>query len=230
MPKEFTLEKFQGPLELLLGLIDEAKLDITEISLSAVTEQFFKHVTHIDVDRSDELADFLVVGTKLVYLKSKELLPYLTPEENDGPSLADQLKLYKRYADASKFVGRQWQKNLAGYSHYEPPIKVEGFFPPENAVTAALHKSFTLLLKRLKPVDPLPQVRIDKTLSVKQKVQSLYEALQKFKHISFKEMLGSASSKTDVIVSFLALLELVKQVKAGVSQPDSFGDMQISKV
>lgn len=230
MLKEYILEKFQGPLDLLLGLIDKAKLSITEISLGTVTEQFFKHLANIDDDRSEELADFLVVGTKLVYLKSKELLPRLNPEEDGGPSLAEQLKLYKRYADASKFVNKLWLKNLVGYSHYEPPIKVAGFFPPANAIATALHKSFVNLLRHLKPVDPLPQVSIDRTVSVKQKVQSLYEALQKFKKISFKEMLGGSTNRTDVIVSFLALLELVKQVKAGVTQPDSFGDMQIIKV
>jgi segregation and condensation protein A len=230
MQKEFKLEQFEGPLDLLLTLIDEAKLSITEVALATVTEQFFKHLTTIDEDRSEELADFLVVGTKLVYLKSKELLPYLYPEEEDGPSLAEQLKLYKRYADASKGIGKRWLKNVVGYGHFEPPIKVEGFFPPQNGTQEALYKSFTFLLKRLKPVDPLPQVRIDRTVSVKQKVQSLYEALQKCKSLNFREVVGTAATKTDVIVSFLALLELVKQAKASIHQPNSFEDMEIKPV
>lgn len=231
MIKEFVLEKFQGPLDLLLNLIDDAKLAITEISLGQVTEQFFGHLDKFGDDRTDELADFLVVGTKLVYLKSRELLPYLYPEEDEGPGLAEQLKLYKKYADASKQLERFWNRHQVGYLHLETPPKIEGFFPPANATTQNLKKSFELILKRLTPVAPLPQVKIDHTVSVKQKVHSLYETIKKLERLTFKDLVGQAANRSDVIVSFLALLELLKQTKISIQQDQgAFGEMVIEHV
>lgn len=230
MPKEVKLEQFEGPLDLLLQLIEEEKMAITEISLATVTEQFFAYVQTIDEDRSDELADFLVIATRLVYLKSKQLLPYLYPPEEEGASLAEQLKFYKRYADASKWVEQQWNGGKLGFGRIEPPPPMEGFVLPVNAGFEDLKKMFHLLLKRLRPVNPLPEVTIDRTVSIKQKIASIYEALTKMKSFSFREMIGGAESKTEVIVSFLALLELVRDAKVSIHQETSFNDMVIRRV
>ena len=131
MSTEIKLEKFQWPLDLLLQLIEQEKMAITEISLSEVTEQFLNYLDKlsapgVDSDHSDFLADFLVIAAKLVYLKSKHLLPYLQPEEDEGPNLADQLKLYKQYLEASKKILAFWQAERLAYGRTEPPVKVEG--------------------------------------------------------------------------------------------------------
>ncbi len=228
--KELKLSQFEGPLELLLNLIEQQELSITEVAIADVTEQFFKHLDTLDESRSEELADFLVIATKLVYLKSKHLLPYLYPEENEGPSLADQLKLYKKYADASKIIEKLWQSGKLAYGRVEPPIHMEEFILPENATADHLRRSFALLLKKIQPPNPLPEVRIDRTVSVKQKIQSIFEAIQKFKKMSFKDILDNSESKTEVIVSFLALLELVKQEKVYIDQVNAFDNMSIKKV
>ncbi|MSU74920.1 MAG: segregation/condensation protein A [Candidatus Magasanikbacteria bacterium] len=231
MTAELKLEKFQGPLELLLELIEEEKLNITEVALGQVTEQYFKHLDTLGGERSELLADFLVIATKLVYLKSKQLLPYLYPEEDEGPSLADQLKLYKRYADASKLVENLWNEGNVSYGRVEPPpARSPEMVVPVNAHPHDLHASFVFLLKRLKPIAPLPEVRIDHTFSVKQKVESIFNFLKQWTHLSFKKLLGQSENKTEVIVSFLALLELVKQEKITIKQSDAFGDMEIRRV
>ena len=230
MPQNLKLEKFQGPLELLLNLIEQEELNITEISISKVTEQYFEYLNTLEDNRSEELADFLVIATKLVYLKSKHLLPYLYPEADEGPSLADQLKLYKRYADATKHIEELWLEPTLGYGRIEPPIPVEGFVLPGNALALDLHKSFTFLLRRLKPMVALPQVSIDRSVSVKQKIESIYNAVKKWNQLSFKELLENAGSKTEVIVTFLALLELVKQEKVYIDQAVAFEDIDIKKV
>lgn len=231
MTTELKLEKFQGPLELLLQLIDEEKLNITEIALAKVTEQYFKHMDTLDGERSEVLADFLVIATKLVYLKSKQLLPYLYPEADEGPSLADQLKLYKRYADASKLVEELWNQGSVAYGRVEPPApRPEKITVPLNSHPTDLHASFLQLLKRLRPVAPLPEVSIDHSVSVKQKVESIFNWLKQWTTMSFKKLLGQAETKTEVIVSFLALLELVKQNKVKIEQGGAFEDMMIKKV
>jgi segregation and condensation protein A len=222
MAAETKLEQFQGPLDLLLQLIEGEEMTITDVSLSTVTEQFFSYLQTLEEKNPEELADFLVVASKLVFLKSKYLLPYLLPKEDEGPTLADQLKLYKRYADASKLVEKMWQENRVAYGRIEPPTPVEGFLLPLNATSGHLKDSLLSLLKRLKPVAPLPQVSIDRTLSVKQKIQSLTHMLNTLKRLDFSDIIKNATSRTEVIVSFLAILELVKSDSVTVEQSSAF--------
>ncbi len=230
MATEVKLEKFQGPLDLLLQLIELEKMSITEIALSDVTEQFLAYLDKLEHDRSEELADFLVIATKLVYLKSKTLLPYLYPDDEEGPSLADQLKMYQQYVEASKKMNVLWQRNCIAYGRVEPPIKAEGFKLPANALVDDLLRSMSQLVARLKPINPLPKVTIDRAISVKQKVEAIFSALKKHKSIKFNEILATAESKTEVIVSFLALLELLKQSRAFIEQGEAFGDMEIKVI
>lgn len=230
MTPEIKLEKFQGPLDLLLQLIELEKLNITEVSLSQITEQFLKFLDKMEKDRSEELADFLVIATKLVYLKSKTLLPYLYPEEDEGPSLADQLKMYQQYILASKKINILWSQNRIAYGRIEPPVKNTEFVLPLNARGTDLLKSMQKLVSRLRPLNPLPKFTIDRAVSVKQKVDSIWNALKQHKKINFKDLLASAESKTEVIVSFLALLELMRDQKAYINQDSAFGNMEVNLV
>lgn len=230
MSKKIKLEKFEGPMDLLLQLIEKEEMNITEISLSQVTEQYFNYLNTLENEHPEELADFLVIATKLVYLKSKNLLPYLYPEEEEGQSLADQLKMYKRYADAANFVQDLWTKNKVSYGRIEPPIKLAGFVMPFNATMGDLHEAFTLLLRRLKPSNPLPQVSIDHSISVKQKVESIFNAIKEWKKMDFRDILRTAESRTEVIASFLAVLELLKQEKISIHQEEAYENMVIKKI
>lgn len=230
MTAELTLEKFQGPLDLLLQLIEQEKLQISEISLSKVTEQYFEHLKTLGEDCSEELADFLVIATKLVYLKSKYLLPYLYPEADEGPSLAEQLKLYKRYAEASKVVEQLWLGGNIAYGRVEPAPIPDSFVMPANATANVLRGSMTFLLQRLKPLAALPQAAIDHAVSVKQKIAAIYERLKEFKKMSFRDIVQGVENRTEVIVSFLALLELVKQEKISIHQTNAFEEMVIRRV
>jgi segregation and condensation protein A len=230
MTPEIKLEKFQGPLDLLLQLIELEKLNITEVSLSQITEQFLNFLDKLEKDRSEELADFLVIATKLVYLKSKTLLPYLYPEEEEGPSLADQLKMYQQYISASKKINILWTQNKIAYGRIEPPIKNTEFVLPLNARGEDLLKSMQKLVSRLRPLNPLPKIMIDRAISVKQKVESIWHALKQHKKMNFKDLLVTAENKTEVIVSFLALLELMRDQKAFISQNDAFGDMEVNLI
>jgi len=230
MTPEIKLEKFQGPLDLLLQLIELEKLNITEVSLSQITEQFLIFLDKLEKDRSEELSDFLVIATKLVYLKSKTLLPYLYPEEDEGPSLADQLKMYQQYVLASKKINIFWNQNRISYGRVEPPIKNTEFFLPLNSQADDLYKTMQKLVSRLRPLNPLPKITIDRAVSVKQKVDSIWQALKKHKKINFKDLLNSAESKTEVIVSFLALLELMRDQKAFINQDNTFGNMEVNLV
>ncbi len=230
MSSDIKLEKFEGPLDLLLQLIELEKLSITEVSLSQVTEQFLKYLDKLEVEKSEELAEFLVIATKLVYMKSRTLLPYLNPEEDDGPSLADQLKMYQQYIAASKKINIYWQQNKIAYGRIEPPVKSLEIVCPLNAATKDLYKLMNKLVARLRPPTPLPKITIDRAISVKQKVESIWNALKQHKKMNFKDLLDSAESKTEVIVSFLALLELMRDQKALINQSDTYGNMEVNLI
>lgn len=231
MSHELKLEKFEGPLDLLLQLLDEEKLSISEIALSKVTEQFFVYLDKLENNRSEELADFLVVAAKLIYLKSHSLLQYAYPEEEDGgPGLADQLKLYKQYVEAGKIVNSLWGADKVAYGRIESPVKVKEFVLPANAGKNNLRDAMMFLLARLKPLEPLPKVSIDHSISVKQKIDAIRDLLKSGKEISFKNLLSSVKNKTEVIVSFLAILELVKQRSVRFKQINTFEDLIISGI
>lgn len=224
----FTLPQFEGPLELLLSLIEEEKMPLSDIALATVTEQFMRRLNELPEERGSELADFLVVATKLLYLKSRLLLPYLYPEEAEGPTLADQLKLYKEYVLASKDVMALWNRAWMGYGRIEPPIKIEGFFLPTNATIHHLERSFNQVLKRLRPLKALPQVAIDRTISLKEKIDSIYRALQSVSKITLSSMTKEAQSRTEIIVTFLAILELAKQQRVSLRQDSCFEEMELT--
>lgn len=225
------IDKFEGPMDLLLQLVDQEKLDISEIALARVTEQFFSYLDKLEENRSEELADFLVIAARLVYLKSHSLLQYAYPEDEDaGPSLADQLKLYKQYVEASKVVNGLWEKQNIAYGRVEPPVKSDKFVLPANAVTNNLRDAMMLLLARLKPLEPLPKVTIDHSISIKQKIDAIRNLLKNGKEASFKNLLSVAQNKTEVIVSFLAVLELVKGKNILVKQTGAYADLTLSSV
>lgn len=224
----FSLPQFEGPLDLLLHLIEEEKMPLTDIALSKVTEQFMAQLKEMPEERGSELADFLVVATKLLYLKSRLLLPYLYPEEAEGPTLADQLKFYKEYVLASKDIAGLWNRLWMSYGRIEPPIKVEGFFVPTNASVHHLERAFHGVLKRLRPLKALPQVAIDRTISLKEKVEAIYRALQSVSRITLSSMTKNAENRTEVIVTFLAILELAKQQRVYLKQDLCFEEMEVS--
>jgi segregation and condensation protein A len=231
MVTDLKLEKFSGPLDLLLQLVDQEKLSITDIALSKVTEQFFSYLDRLEKNRPEELADFLIIAARLIYLKSHSLLQYAYPEEEDNePGLADQLKLYKQYVEAGKIVNSLWEAGKIAYGRIEPPLKAKEFVLPFNATKNNLRDSMIFLLNRLKPLEVLPKITIDHSISIKQKIDAIRNLLKNGKEFSFKNLLSSAQNKTEVVVSFLAILELIKQQSVRFRQVNAFEDLLVSQL
>lgn len=229
MSFDVSLQQFSGPLPLLLGLIERAELPITDVSLAQVTEDFLRHLDTNEV-APEELADFLVVAAKLLLLKSQAILPApVLEEDEDAGKLADQLKLYKLYADASKVIAGMVGEKRTIYAREKPAkITAPSFSPPGNATVTGLHEAFTRLLKRLEPFFALRQASLERVVSVQERISHIRAALTERARLSFHDMISSASSKVDVVVSFLALLELVKQRVIHVAQGESFQDITIT--
>lgn len=223
--------QFDGPLDLLLSLIDKKKMEISEVSLSTVTETFLDYVDSHDAIGAEELADFLVIATKLLLLKSKTLLPQLSIEEDEGVSLEEQLRLYRKFVQASKCINSLWVDNSRiGFQRIESVRIGDIIVCPPNFSKDLLYTSIQNLIRRRTPVAALSQTHVDKTVSMKQKIDILRNLLKKNKQVSFKKLLGESESKTDIIISFLALLEMVKQRHVSLHQKKSFDDIVIKRV
>lgn len=226
----FKLEQFSGPLDLLLGLLQDQKLDITTIALSEVTEQYLMYIEEIEETAAEDIADFLVIATRLLLLKSQTLLPQFSLEEEPEGDLSAQLRLYKAFVDASKHINTLWLEDKRSAFRTEPKRFSVDVIPPQNMTLDLLKQSMIQLVNRLKPLKALPQARIDKAVSLKEKIAKIQAIIKKIKKFNFFEIIEESQNKTDVIVSFLAILELVKQKEIFLKQEDTFADIMIERV
>ncbi len=223
------LEKFEGPLDLLLRLIEEQKLDISEISLARVTDQYIEHLK--EIQDPGELADFLVVAAKLLWIKSKLLLPMLGPEEGEGCDLESQLKIYKEYLEASSRIHKIILKRNFTHVHDRLPIQRKEiiFNPPKWLNKFKLEKTLREILVSLEPIVNLPKAVLKKTISIQESITQIKNLIQKQIEVSFSSIIKNAKDKIEVIVNFLALLELVKQRVIAVQQDGVFKDINIQR-
>ena len=223
-------EQFEGPFHVLLELIEDQKLDITEISLSEVTEQFLEYIDTHDELPAHELADFLLIASKLLYIKSKALLPRIGLDDDEGPSLEYQLRMYKAYVDAAAVIEKRVvSPHTAFFGKIKGPQLVAGFYPPETLTRSTLADAMKGVLKRLEPLLSLPKVHVERVISINEKIDSIKEQLTKKVRMTFNDVIEQGS-RVDTIVSFLALLELVKSKSIAIKQPSLFEEMIIEQV
>lgn len=228
---QINTQEFSGPLDLLLSLIDEKKMEISKLSISAVTEPFLDYLDSLEEIEAEELSDFLVIAARLLLMKSRTLLPQLSTEDESGVDLDEQLRLYRRFVDASKNLHNMWlDTTRTSYPHFEEIIRATEITQPHNFTLENLYQSMVQLLKRLEPAKALPRTYIDKTVTIKEKIDRMRELLNKHKSVNFKDIISDSKSRTEVIVSFLAILELIKQNSIFLKQDESFGDIELSKI
>lgn len=227
---EVKHNQFSGPLDALLSLIEREELEITNISLSKVTDEFFAYLdTHQELP-AHELADFLVVASKLLFIKSRAILPsvFMAPEEEEVGDLAAQLRMYKAFVEASKKIEERLAQKRFAFAREPVVVKREpGFYPPKDITSDLLHRAFLSVIDKLKPLIALPKAAIKRVVSIRERIETIREYLGQRKNASFQEVIADAKDKTEVIVSFLALLELVKQRELFVDQEGLFGDIQV---
>jgi segregation and condensation protein A len=225
---EVKLRQFEGPLDLLLQLIEQRQLDISTVALAEVTDQYLGQLPRVERLHPDELADFLVVAAKLLYLKSKILLPQLDLPAEEDLSLEDQLRLYQTFVGAAEQLKRLFRKRHVMYGREHTATIEPAFAPPERLSLDDLHRTFTVVLQKLEPLFVMPATTIARTVSLQDKINSIRRLVTERAAVSFGELLASARTRMEVIVTFLALLELVKQRTAMVVQDKNFADIRIA--
>ncbi|MFH1838221.1 MAG: ScpA family protein [Candidatus Kuenenbacteria bacterium] len=230
---KIKLEQFEGPLDLLLRLIEQQKFDITQVSLSQVADQFIEYLNQTKSLSLDELVDFLVVATKLLLIKSKTLLPFLNPEEEEEvQKLEDQLKIYKEYSEASKKINEIiLKKNFSFFREKALRNIVPIFSPPKNVNKNILAEIFTEVLKDLEAIvnPPVSEQKIKKIFSLQEKIEQIKNLIFKKSKLSFNHLINLSKSKVEIIVNFLALLELIKQKHCIVIQEENFREIIIRR-
>ena len=230
MPHQVKLEKFEGPLDLLLQLIEEKELSVSEISLSAIAEEYMESLKLVAERNPDELADFLVVAAKLLLIKSRELLPAAAAEEDEGPSLEFQLKMYKIFYEASLRLAKMIKRKKFIYFRDKLPAAIAPrFSPPPSLNSAKLRASFLDVLNRLTPIVKYPEERLRKTVSIQEKINHIRILLEKAETVRFRDIMKNDSDRTEVVVNFLALLELVRSRDVSAEQSEEFGEIIISR-
>ena len=225
------VQEFEGPLDLLLQLIEEQKLEVTKINLAQVTEQYIQILNQsaeVQVT-SGQLADFLVVAARLLLIKSKALLPFLQWDaEDEGEELTKQLKIYREYLEASKVVAKLIGKKHFAFSRPRLWLTEElGFAPPPALVADNLRQAFQSIIAGLEPFLALRADTIRKTIDIQEKIQAIRQRIYQQATTNFSEILKEAKDKTEIIVSFLALLELIKQRIVVAKQSGNFNDISI---
>lgn len=228
---QIKIEQFEGPLDLLLQLIEQQELDITQVSLAGVTEQYLGYLNSATDIPTEELADFLVVAAKLLLIKSRHLLPELVEGvDEEGVDLEFQLKMYKEFYEASKVVQQMLNRKKFLFPRQRMIIKVDKIFnPPESLTTAKMRDLFTEVLSELAMWVSLPQQQIARTVTIRERIDSIQSIISQRVQIKFTELLSSSKNKVDVIVTFLAILELVKQRTVAVVQEGMFEDIVVKR-
>jgi len=236
---EFHTEKFNGPLGLLLQLIEKEELDITEIGLSKIADEYVKYIQSHKIN-PEQIADFLVIAAKLLYIKSKALLPYLsTPEEDEEINeLEYQLKMYKEFVEASRVIEKMLAKKKFSFmrdygktGRRRNNFAWNKFSPPKNLTGAILQEQFGFIVGRFQMEEiEIKEEVIDHKISIDERIIYIQKALLERVRVNFTKIISSAKSKTEIIVNFLAVLELAKQRELFFEQTELFSDIIINKL
>ena len=231
----FVLDKFEGPLALLLQLIEKEEMDITQVSLAKVADQYVTYIRQAQNIRPDEMADFLVVAARLLLIKSKALLPYLYPEEEEEISeLEDQLRMYREFLEATKKIEKMLDKKTfmfpREFNRKAIMSQANSFSPPKNLQAEEMRSVFAEILMRLKPAEKLEEKTLEHLVNIEDKILSIQNMLLNRIKVSFNKVMADAKNKTEIVVSFLAILEMMRQREVTLVQDELFAEILIERI
>jgi len=230
---QVALPVFEGPLDLLLHLIEREELDITEVSLAQITNQYLEYLAQLSERDPDNLADFVVIAAKLLLIKSRVLLPQppasLKPEEEDvGDDLIRQLMEYKRFKEAAQWLRQLDEQGLRTY------IRLAGM-PALDRVVDLGEVTLGDLLAAVRDVLAVkpPEASVNGTvapviITIADQMALIEQSTRKGRAVSFRRLLEQATTRIEIIVTLLALLEMVKQLRVTIHQDRRFGDITIT--
>jgi len=234
-PYQVATPVYQGPLDLLLQLIERAELDITRVSLAQVTDQYLEYLPNLVEFTAEEVSAFLVIAARLIQIKSEMLLPRPPSreagEEDPGEVLARQLLLYRKFRRVATALDSIQRKNQRTYISYAPIPEIEGAFQLTGLDIFDMRAAYQEVLSR-KPEEPASldgQIAPPK-VNIRQKVYLVRDYLRRFGRTNFRALLGKSYSREEVGVTFLAILELVKLKYIETAQEGLFSEIEITAI
>lgn len=229
---QVALPVFEGPLDLLLHLIEREELDITQVSLAQVTNQYLDYLAQLSERDPDNLADFLVVAAKLLLIKSRILLPQApspsTSEEDDvGEDLIRQLMEYRRFKEAARWLRQMDEQGLHSYVRLAAPPSLARTLDLEDVTLDDLLVAVREVLAIKPPAPSVNDTVAPVVITIADQMALIERETGQDRRVSFRRLLQRAANRLEVIVTLLALLEMVKQLRVSMSQDRQFGDIQI---
>ncbi len=224
-------EVFEGPLELLLELVERRKLLINDISLATVTDEYIQQVSTMQEHSLPGTTQFVQLAATLLLIKSKSLLPVLELTHEEEASIDDleaRLKLYQIFRDASKQIGERFGAAILHGRQYAParePLFVTDAYTNLEALRTAMSD----VIHALPVTKTQPKVQVRKVISLEDMLTRLHDRIQHQLKLKFSELVDDSSERVNVIVGFLAILESVKQGGILVVQAERFSDIDIEQ-
>ena len=233
-----SVPAFSGPLDLLLRLIEREELDIAQVSLAQVTDQYIKQIAGLRERRVEGLVDFLVLAARLVLIKSQALLP--KPPEigiteiDPGEELANQLRMYKKFKDVSKWLDECQIQGLRTFLRIAAPVVVRQSVDLTGVKLSDLRVAIADVLSRPieKPTLVSELVSIPR-VTVRDGMKKIASSLRRNLRVSFFAILRRGKpniAKTEIITTFLAILELIRKNMVKAEQTEAFGDIEIVRL
>lgn len=224
----FKTSVFEGPLDLLLELIEKRKLLINDISLAQVTDEYIARLNAMESLPVGETAEFVSLAATLLLIKSRSLLPSLSlsdDESRDIKELEYRLALYQLLKEAA----RELEQGLRAPALYEgtPPVPPPLFLPDPSVTPVSLRAAAQTLIDGFPTTLALPKVAVKKILSLEEVIDKLAARVTTAMRMTFKDFAGSRAERGEIVVGFLALLELVKQGIIRATQGEHFGDITL---
>lgn len=222
-------DTFEGPLELLIELVEKRKLLINDISLATVTDEYMTRVSEMQELSLPNTAQFINLAATLLLIKSKSLLPVLDLTEEEEVSIEDleeRLKRYQVYRDAAQVVQSQFGKRSMYAPEYTPPRQAL-FLPDKFCSISLLAEAMQNALANLPKQTLRPKAHVRPTISLEDMMAKLRQRIESQMQISFSQLRATEPEHKNVIVSFLAILELFKQGDVIISQSTRFSDIEL---
>jgi segregation and condensation protein A len=227
---------YEGPLDLLLELIERAELDITTLAIAQVTDQYLAYLRSMKEHDAAEVSAFLVMAARLVQIKSAALLPrpshseHAISEEDDAEALARQLILYRRFKQISEWLNSRETANQRTYLRLAPPpLKIEARLDLSGVTLTDLISAARQVLFSQPNLPSLNQVVSMPRITIREKITTILDTLRHSTRSSFRSLLSNRS-RAEIVVTFLALLELIKRRIIAARQDALFGDIQFDQI
>ena len=230
-------EKFEGPLDLLCHLIDKNKMDIYDINLSQITDQYIDFIKQMEEMNLDVTSEFLVMSSTLLYLKSKHLLPKTQEDEEEitEEELIRRIIEYKKYKEITSKLKEDFLIYSKRFFKNVEDIKLPMQKIEEEYTSETIPEIYKELLRRNtdkinENASNIEKIAITETYSVGDTVKQMYRALVKFKKFTFNKLFSvKKKNKTEVVTAFSGLLEMSRREKVITNQEELFGDIEVEK-